>query len=234
MATNNSLNYPDYESIVKLYTQEIHSMFGRTGGDIRGKKAKITEKLFEAIVYLAWHETGGESNQINIIGKRKVPVPIEKNYVKNLTPEATQNHVRQDIDKYIYELELDKVIEIDDQLVLAIECKAYTESTMLRRTLRDFELASISNPNLLFSLFQLENALGGDYGNPTKSEYLGSKPAHTLMSHSPRVKLEIITLVNGYRNSKKPIHVKAHFKELPIENVEACTKKFSTLLKPFV
>lgn len=104
----------------------------------------------------------------------------------------------------------------------------------VKKALKDFELALQLYPKLLFCLFQLENALGGDYGEPCKMEHLGSKSTHTLMSHSPAVQLEIITLLSENRTTKKEIHQPQHFKELPIENVIACVRKFQKLLKPFV
>ena len=228
-----ALLYPDYESIIVLYTEGIQAMYGLEGGQIRGKKGKLVETLLEVIVSLAWHEIGGGVNRINI-EKRRVPVSINEDYVKNLTPESTCNYVRQNIDKYVFRLELDKVVEIDNQSVLAIECKAYTENTMLRRTLRDFELALITNPKLLFCLFQLENSLGGDYGDPNKSEYLGSMSSHALMSHSPTVSLEIITLLDSNQGRSGRIHKPEYFKKLPVENVATCVSKFCVLLEPFL
>ena len=228
-----ALLYPDYDSIVDLYTDSIHAMHGLQGGQIRGKKGKLTEDLLEAIVSLAWREIDGEVNRFNI-KKRRVPVPINENYVKNLIPESTRNYVEQNVDEYIFRLELDRVVEIENRLVLAIECKAFTENTMLRRTLRDFELALIANPGLRFCLFQLENALGGDYGDPNKSEYLGSRSTHTLMSHSPTIGLEIITLLDsGYVRAGR-IHHPEYFKELPVKNVATCVSKFRALLEPFL
>ena len=230
-----SITYPDCESIVILYTEGIHAMYKNKGegGKDRSSKGKLTERILEAIVYLSWHENGGDLNRIDI-GRRLLKVPIDTDYVKNLTPKSIRNHVEQDIEGYFYKLELDKAVQIDEQLVLAIECKSYTENTMLKRTLKDFELAYIANPKLLFCLFQLENALGGDYGDPNKPEYLGSKSTHTLLSHSPKITLEIITLLDGNRNSKRAIHIPEHFKHLPVENVEVCVNRFMEMLKPFV
>jgi hypothetical protein len=229
------LRYPDYESIIGLYTQGIYLMYDnkRQGGKDRSSKGALTENLLEAIVSLAWHEVGGEAHRFNI-AKRRLNVPIDTDYVRNLTPESTRNYVEQNMEGYFYKVELDKGVEIDNQLVLAVECKAYTENAMLKRVLKDFELASIANPKLLFCLFQLENALGGDYGDPNKSEYLGSESTHTLMSHSPTVSLEIITLLDSNHHPTGLLHKPEHFKELPVENVTTCVSKFRTLLEFFV
>ena len=89
-------------------------------------------------------------------------------------------------------------------------------------------------PKLIFCVFQLENSLGGDYGEVGIVPQLGSGSTHTLLSHTPDVKLEIMTLLDGDRNSARPIHERKHFKKLPIENVEYCVEKFKELLNPFI
>lgn len=233
MATSNSLAYPNYESIVDLYTESIHSMYEMTGGQIRAAKGKLVVNLLDAIVHLAWCEMSGEVNRLEVI-TRRVKIPIDADYVKNLTPKSTQNYIEQNREGYIYPIELDRAVMIDEQLVLGIECKSYAENAMLKRALKDFELALKLYPKLLFCLFQLENALGGDYGEPCKMDYLGSKSTYTLMSHSPKVSLEIITLLSGNRTTKKEIHQPEHFKEFPVKNVEFCVRKFQRLLKPFL
>ena len=228
------LIYRDYESIVDLYTRSIRSMSGLDGGQTRGSKGSFVENIVDAIVRLAWHEIGGEANRF-IIGKRTETIVIEENYVKTLTRGYLRHRIERNKGEYICEIELDRAVEIDNKLVLGIECKAYIENAMLKRTLKDFELiVKLRHPKLLFCVFQLENGLGGDYGEPSKPEQFGSGPTHTLLSHTPEVALEIITLLDGNRRSSRPIHKREYFKDLPIKNVASCVKKFQALLKPFV
>ena len=233
-------SYPDYESIIDMYTEGIHHMYklheihgGKDGGPIRAAKGALTENIVDAIVHLAWYEIGDEVNRLNI-EKRKEKLYIDADYVNNLTDESTRKDIERNRNGYFYPIELDRAVKIDNQLVLGVECKAYTDNTMLRRALKDFELALKLYPKLLFCIFQLENGLGGDYGDPRKLKPLGSKRTHTLMSHAPTVSLEIITLLDGKRKSDKEIHKKQFFKELSIENVALCVKKFRALLEPFV
>lgn len=235
-----ALRYPDYESIIELYTKGIRSMHklreihgDKDGGPIRGAKGAFVEKIVEAIVHLAWHEVYGEPNRLNI-GKRMEKIYIDADYVKSLKDESTEKYIEENINGYFYPIELDRAVEIDNCLVLGIECKAYTDNTMFRRALKDFELVLELHPELLFSIFQLENALGGDYGEPRKLNPLGSKRTHTLMSYSPSVSLEIITLLDGNHRHDRLIHDPAHFKNLPVKNVEICVSKFRTMLKPYV
>ena len=229
------LAYPDYGSIVDLYTQSVGSMSGLAGGSTRGSKGSFVEGiLVEAIVRLAWHELGGEENRINI-EKRTEPIAIEENYVKNLKQEYLQHHIELNKDLYIYDVEFDRAIEIDNDFILGVECKAYTDQTMFKRSLKEFELiAKLRYPELLFCLFQLENGLGGDYGEISNSRQLGSTSTHTLLSHTSIASLEIITLLDGKRNSKKPIHEPEFFKELPEKNVAMCVSKFRDLLEHFL
>ena len=231
MAASHSPARPNYESIVRLYTDSIRSMYTMTGGQIRSAKGKLVVNLLDAIVRQAWGEMG-EPERLEIRTQR-VEIPINADYVRNLTPQATKAHVEENIEGYIYRVELDRAVSIDERLVLGIECKSYTENAMLKRVLKDFELTLQRHPEMLFCVFQLENALGGDYGEPCKMDYLGSELTHTLLSHSP-VRLEIITLLNGNRTTQREIHQPDHFKALPLENVEACVKKFQRLLSLFV
>ena len=234
MVTDTSLVYPDYESIVDLYTESIYSMYDMTAGQIRGAKCALVENIVDAITCLAWHKIGGGANRFDI-RKRTGKITIEEDYVKHLTPETVQNHIQQNRGKYICKIELDRAVEIDNTLILGIECKSYIENAMLKRTLKDFELiVKLLYPKLLFCVFQLENSLGGDYGEVRKQEHLGSESTHTLLSHTPTVHLEIITLLDGDRKSNRAIHKRQYFKALPVENVASCVSKFQALLEPFV
>ena len=234
MATDTSLAYPDYESIVDLYTKSIHSMYGMTAGQIRGAKGALVENMVDAIVALAWHEIDGETNRFNI-GKQTRSIAISDDYVKNLTPEYIRDHIEKNKGRYICKIELDRAVEIDNNLILGIECKSYIENAMLKRTLKDFELiVKLLYPKLLFCVFQFENGLGGDYGEVNKRRHLGSESTHTLLSHTPKVNLEIITLLDGDRKSSREIHKRQYFKPLRRKNVATCVSKFRTLLEPFI
>lgn len=228
------VEYPDYESIVELYTNTIRSMYGKTAGQIRGAKATLVENIVDAIVSHAWQEIGGNGNRIDI-QRQTGKIAIEENYVKNLTPEVVRNHIVKNKGKYVYEVELDRAIQVDGKLVIGIECKSYIENAMMKRTLKDFELIEkLLYPQLIFCVFQFENSLGGDYGEVSKQFHLGSESTHTLLSYTPTVQLEIITLLDGDRRSNREIHKPQYFKELPVENVATCVGKFRKILEPFI
>ena len=231
---NNELEHPNYESIVDLYTRSIHSMFGKKPGEIRGLKGSLVENIIDAITLLAWEEIGGDLNRFNV-KKQSERIFINEEYVRNLPEEYVRLHIEKNKGKYVYKVELDRAIEIDGILVIGIECKSYIENAMLKRTLKDFELIEkLLYPQLIFCVFQLENSLGGDYGEVSKQKQLGSPSTHTLLSYTPTVKLEIITLLDGDRNSKREIHKPQFFKNLPVKNVAICVSKFRRILEPFL
>lgn len=132
MAPSNSFAYLAHESIVYLYTESIHAMYEMTGGQIRAAKSKLVVDLLDAIVHLSWCEMGGESNRFEVV-TRRVKIPIEPDYVKNLTPKSTQNYIEKNKEGYFYPIELDLAGMIDSRLVLGIECKSYAENAMLKR-----------------------------------------------------------------------------------------------------
>lgn len=231
---SHKLEYPDYNSIVEFYTDGVHAMFGKEPGQIRGAKGDLVEKIVDAIVFLAWHQIGGDFNRFHISQQKKT-IPIHEDYVNDLPSEYIKNHIRLNKNEYVYDVELDRGVSIDGEYVLGIECKSYMENAMFKRTLKDFELiVRLIYPKLIFCVFQLENSLGGDYGDVGIVPQLGSGSTHTLLSHTPDVKLHIMTLLDGDRNSAKPIHKKEHFKKLPVENVEYCVETFKELLSPFL
>ncbi len=230
---NSSLEYPDCPSIVHLYTDGLQAMFGKSGGQIRGAKGKLVESIVDAITRLAWHEIGGDAKRFDI-RKRIWNIPINEDYVNNLKADYLRMYIQENKEKYFYKIEMDRVISIDTEPILSIECKSYMDNTMLRRTLKDFELiVKLLYPKLLFTVFQLENGLGGDYGEVSKLNRLGSQSTHTLLSYTPEIDLEIITLLDG-KISNRTLHDPKYFKELPVENVEICVNKFKNILKSFV
>ena len=76
------------------------------------------------------------------------------------------NHIRENIADYEYRFKIDVPVVVRDELVIAVECKAYADNTMLKRVLFDGYLIrrhSIRMPTLFaFNVrFQLESQLDG-------------------------------------------------------------------------
>ncbi|MCD6595485.1 restriction endonuclease, partial [bacterium] len=175
------------------------------GGILRSVKGKLQEHITEEIIKIAWESIGGEPNRLQIDSK-KHKIPIKIDYVNKIKDKNIKKHILENIDNFYYSLSVDKQVSIDDNFVLAIECKAYTENAMLKRILIDFHLLKTKFPNLSCYLFQLESQLGGDYSKLTRKTF-GSHSTHTLMSYFDDVELKIVTFLKGERKIDKPIHI---------------------------
>ncbi|HNS83754.1 MAG TPA: restriction endonuclease, partial [Candidatus Cloacimonas sp.] len=140
-----------------------------------------------------------------------------------------RSYIKNNINSFYYNLKIDVPVYIDDELVMAIECKSYTENAMLKRVLVDFTLLKTQYPVLDCILLQLESQLTGDYSNISQSIIFGSSSTHTLLSYFD-VDLYIITLLQGERNVNKPIHKKEYFKELTSESTEKAISTFQNIL----
>ncbi len=96
---------------------------------------------------------------------------------------------------------------------------------MYKRVLMDARLLKEDVPTLYaFFIVQLENFLGGDYGVNVRAK--GSESVITLNRLFPEVKMHVITLLDGDRDIKKPIHVPQYFKPLREERLEYAIEKF--------
>lgn len=202
------------------------------GGVIRAAKGKLVESMATHIVRLAWQELGREPDSLSFQDRRRYRVPIQNDYIEIL-PEELKAHIQANKDEYFFNAQVDVHVYIKGEFVLGIECKAYAENAMLKRILVDFLLLKSLQPNLICCLLQLENMLGGDYSQPLTTTQFGSPQSHTLMSHFPEVSLNVITLLEGDRKVKEPIHNPNYFKPLRPEYLDNAISHFSRLLIPF-
>jgi len=124
------------------------------------------------------------------------------------------------------------LVTIDDEVILEIECKSYTENAMFKRILVDATLLKTQFPEMQFVLLELESQLGGDYSE-LKDITLGSTSTHTLLSYFD-IEMHIITLVEGERKVDKPIHKPEFFKPLTRESLEKAVKIIYDILKEYI
>ena len=219
-----------YDSILKVADKNAKESSRAYGGFLRSLKGKLQEYITSEIIKIAWHNLGGDEKRLEVNSK-KVRIPIQLSYVKKIKEAKVREHILQNIEKYHYGLSVDKHIFIDNEFVMGVECKAYTENAMIKRILIDFHLIKTVHPNISCFLFQLESQLGGDYSKLPKTVY-GSVSAHSIMSYFENVDLHIFTLLEGERKIDKPIH--KFFKPLEYNNVERAVKLLESFLKEFV
>jgi len=220
-----------YNAVINVVDTDASERENRAyGGVIRAVKGKLQEFITEELVKLAWSELCADSARLTINSK-KIRLPIYKTYIENLSDERVRNYINEHINEYYYGLSVDKHIFIDNNFVMAIECKAYTENAMIKRILTDFHLLKTLFPDISCHLFQLESQLGGDYSELPETVY-GSKSTHSIMSYFSGVDLHITTLLKGERNVYEPIH--KNFKPLEKSVLEKTTEFIKNFLKYYV
>jgi len=223
----------EYTTVVKVVDKDAsnNSNDRAYGGIVRSVKGKLQEHITEEIIKFAWVYSGGKLSDIEVNSK-KIKIPIRLDYVEKINDKKIKNYIKSNIDKYYYNLSVDKQVFYQNQLIVGIECKAYTENAMLKRILVDFSLLKTQFPNMSCYLFQLESQLGGDYSQINSITY-GSPATHTLMSYFPNVKLHIHTFIKGERKVDRPIH--KYFKPIEKEQIEKAvlmlSEEFKKVLK---
>ena len=226
-------------SIIKIYehlTRGIEKtaktgVDGRAyGGIIRAGKGEMVESIATEIVKIAWEELGQKPERL-MIDKKKIKLPIKKDYIEKIKSPEVRQYILENIDKYHFPLGTDLHIFIDRKFILAMECKAYTENAMLKRILVDFSLFHEIYPKADFILFQLESQLGGDYSE-LKEITFGSPSTHTLLSYFD-IALNIITLLKGERKVDKPIHKKQYYKPLQKEAIWQVVECVKNILRKY-
>lgn len=222
-----------YEILVKGIEADAQDDDERSfGGIIRAGKGKLVESIAKHMVEIAWDKINGDPTRLSF---RKSPykIPIKIDYVKKIKDSEIKKYILNNIDNFYYTFKTDVHVSIDDNMVMGIECKAYTENAMIKRILVDFTLLKSILPRVKCVLVQLESQLNGDYCKPLSTIIFGSKSTHTLMSYFD-IDLNIITLLEGERSVYKPIHKSDYYKELKKEILEMGINKISTILKEYV
>ncbi|PJB49542.1 MAG: hypothetical protein CO103_05115, partial [Chloroflexi bacterium CG_4_9_14_3_um_filter_45_9] len=154
-----------------------------TSGAVRYTKGKIVEDITKDIVKVAWSKISDDENRLKM-DKGKVIIKTNDE---------------------IYRLSQDIHVYIDGIFRISVECKSYTEVAMYKRVLFDASLLKSAVHTIdAFFIVQLENFLGGDYGQRVKVR--GSESVITLNRLFPEVNMNVITLLDGDRDINKPLH----------------------------
>lgn len=201
------------------------------GGIIRAGKGKLVESITSNLVEIAWTDILHQQTARMEINKKKMPIGINNDYISRISDPKVRNYVETNRDSLIYKFGTDVQVFIDGQLVLPIECKAYSENAMLKRILFDALLMKEAVGINTYFLVQLESQLGGDYSELNDITY-GSPATHALLSHAD-VELKIITLLKGERKVDRPIHKAEYYKELETKELLKVVNTFAHALKKY-
>jgi len=78
----------------------------------------------------------------------------------------------------------------------------------------------------------LESQLGGDYS--TEIHPKGSPQVKVINSFFPHIKLDIVVLLDGERDVKKPIHKRQFYKPLNPKRVLYAINYFKNVQRPYL
>jgi len=174
-----------------------------TAGAVRYTKGKIVEDITKDIIRIAWSKISPDETRLRM-DKKKVIIKTNDE---------------------VYKLSQDIHIYIDGIFRISVECKSYTEVAMYKRVLVDASLLKEAVPTInAFFIVQLENFLGGDYGK--KVDAKGSESVITLNRLYPQITMNIITLLDGDRDIKRPLHNPEYFKPLREERMHYAIEQF--------
>ena len=220
--------------IIEFYNSSIEELLDeKNPGLIRSKKGFLVEELTRRIVKIAWVDyLLQDKNRLKQDKKKKAIRMFDvNNYYQRYNNDSSLDIIKSKRSSIKYDFGTDDHIFIDNNFVLAIECKAYTESAMLKRIIYDRKLLHEFSPNTKYILLQFESALGGDFELCSKSIF-GSNQYHVFMSRE-ETNIEVITLLEGRRSSERPIHRREHRKALKAEHVLYAIKVIAKTLESY-
>ena len=221
-----------YEEVMfGIEKKALNSKDRAYGGVLRNKKGSLLEKIAKMLVIGSWEVILGRSSKRIKFGTSKFKVPIKREYLETLENENISNYIKKNINDFYYNIGIDLHVYVDENFVLGVECKNYTENAMMKRVLFDMKLINQATGLNNFILLQLESQLGGDYHElKPLEETIGSSSTRTLLSHF-NIEPRIITLLEGKRKVSEPIHKEKYQKELKYENVERALHYFADILE---
>lgn len=177
-----------------------------TAGGVRHTKGDIVEEITRELIRIAWSRISNDQNRLKI-DRRKVVIDNDKD------PEA------------LYRISQDIHVYVDDEFRISIECKSYTEVAMYKRILVDASLLKAKVPAIKnFYVVQLENFMGGDYS--TVIDAKGSPSVKALNHFFPELNIKVLTLLDGDRDIKKPIHKPEYYKSLNNDRLNYAIDQF--------
>ena len=222
-----------YNLLVKGIEQQAEDDLDRaSGGVIRAGKGALVESIARRLIETAWLGMNQLAKRLSF-EKKVIQIQIKPDYIKRVRSPEVAKWITDNIHEFHYGIKTDVHVNIDGKFVCGVECKAYAENAMMKRILVDFTLLRQIMPDLACVLFQLESMLTGDYSKPGNPIIFGSKPTHTLISHFD-VDLHIITILEGERKVKAPIHDPEFYKELKFDLLEKAMATFQTILSKWV
>lgn len=224
------------DNLIANYKSKMEELYEeKNPGQIRSKKGALVEKIAKDLARIAWVDylEQPESRLNPEPNKKKFKLKVAEigTYLTRYCDLPIAEKIKSKKDSIFYNFGTDVHVYIDKELVLAIECKSYTENAMFKRLIYDRKLLNEKYPDATYVLLQLESALGGDFDSCSKALF-GSNQYHFFMSRE-ETNIEVITLLEGRRDASKPIHRRENKKELKKEHLFYAVEVLARILEKY-
>ena len=218
-----------YEKVIRGVEHEATENKERAyGGYIRAKKGNLVEEIAKRLIQAAWLSKNGNTGRLSLNDTKKFRIPIKEDYIRTIKNKEIREFVQANAKNYYVNHGLDVHVFVNGKLILAVECKSFTENAMLKRIIFDSYLLKTRFPDLRFALVQLESQLTGDYSALNQVTY-GSHSTHTLLSYFD-VDINIFTLLKGKRNVDRPIHKPGFYKPLEKQSLTKAVERIGNYI----
>lgn len=174
------------------------------GGEIRENKGQMTVAIATNIIKYACYLTNLDSTKLRIETDCIIKTALE-------------------------DTEVDIVVYYDDKIVAMVESKSYADFTMFKRYAVEVLGLEDTHPNARFALFQLENALGGDYDSDISLEALKGSTKVNKLLNMLSIEIDILTMMDGKRSSAKAIHKEGYGKAISRAKMDRAIRYFVDL-----
>lgn len=205
------------------------------GGQVRMSKGGMVEEIAERLALAAWTIVLGQprsSIEVRNGAADKHTVKVRDGYLDRAIRTDAERRLLAKPDARLYRISVDRHVYINRSFALAIECKAYAETAMLKRIMVDAQLLHDYAGLDSFCVLMLESQMGGDYSS-NLVDPAGSGAAHAIMSQFD-VDMRIVVLLEGERKVDRPIHKAAYYKEPTPEALRAAAYTMADLLRRHV
>lgn len=223
------------QSIIDYYDMVMEDLYEETNpGKIRSKKGNLVEEIARRLVKVSWGNYLEQSENRLKQDKEKKAIKIidVEAYIQRYGESPIVETIKSKKNTIKYNFGTDNHVYIDGTLVLAIECKSYTESAMLKRIIYDRRMLYEFAPEANYVLLQLESALGGDFALCSRASF-GSNQYHVFMSRE-QTNIDVITLLEGRRDADNPIHRRENGKELKKEHLVYAVEVLAKILEQHI
>jgi hypothetical protein len=223
-----------FDRAKEVFDIELEKLFNKEGGGVRAGKERLAVNTVKTIIERAAKVAGLDESSLFIEEKGTMRFKCKEedieNYINKVNTVTTYDMLNNS-EKYFDKVEMDLAVYYNCELIMVVESKAYMETTMFKKFIYEVRTIQSFLPSVKFVAFQLENGIGGDYHEyKNRHEMLGSKKAHAMMCNNG-VYIEMVTLLDGKRCSKTPIHKKMFTKTINEEKFEAAVLTFAEFLE---